>query len=118
MKPKRTIIVRGSVDSCQALYNTCLSIGIKFIRSSIVLKFILTFNHLGKNPDGLPSDNKVFIARKNETIDATIESHIYQVRLKDSLLSSLIFGKARDGGEVAWIDSRLTYQVTFKFLFL
>lgn len=67
--------------------------------------------HVGKNPDGLPSDNKVFIARKGETVDATIESHIYQVRLKDSLLSSLTFGKARDGGEVAWIDSRLTYQV-------
>ena len=56
------------------------------------------------------SDNKAFIARKGETIDATIESHIYQVRLKDSLLSSLSFGKARDA-EVAWIDARLTYQV-------
>ena len=56
------------------------------------------------------SDNKAFIARKGETIDATIESHIYQVRLKDSLLSSLSFGKARDA-EVAWIDGRLTYQI-------
>ena len=43
-------------------------------------------------------------------MDATIESHIYQVRLKDSLLSSLVFGKARDA-EVAWIDARLTYRV-------
>ena len=59
------------------------------------------------------SDNKAFIAKKGETIDATIESHIYQVRLKDSLLSSLLFGKARDA-EVAWIDARLTYQVNLQ----
>ncbi len=32
------------------------------------------------------------------------------MRLKDSLLSSLSFGKAKDA-EVAWIDARLTYQV-------
>ncbi|XP_046656106.1 probable cleavage and polyadenylation specificity factor subunit 2 isoform X2 [Daphnia pulicaria] len=83
MKPKRTIVVRGSSESCQALQNLCLSTG--------------------------SSDNKAFIARKGETIDATIESHIYQVRLKDSLLSSLLFGKAKDA-EVAWIDARLTYQ--------
>lgn len=50
----------------------------------------------------------VFIDRKGETIDATIESHIYQVCLKDSLLSLLTFGKGRDGGEVAWTNSRLT----------
>jgi cleavage and polyadenylation specificity factor subunit 2 len=56
------------------------------------------------------SENKAFIARKGEVIDATIESHIYQVRLKDSLLSSLIFGRTRDA-EVAWIDARLTYKV-------
>lgn len=64
----------------------------------------------------MPSDNKVFLARKGETIDATIESHIYQVRLKDSLLSSLTFGKTRDGCEVAWIDARLTYRVRTLFL--
>lgn len=66
--------------------------------------------HLGKSTDSSISDNKAFIARRGETIDATIESHIYQVRLKDSLLSSLKFGKTRDA-EVAWIDARLTYQV-------
>lgn len=63
------------------------------------------------------TDNKAFIARKGETIDATIESHIYQVRLKDSLLSSLTFGRARDA-EVAWIDSRLTYQVIYPLYLL
>jgi len=90
MKPKRTIVVRGSPESCQALYSFCLS--------------------TGKSTDSSISDNKAFIARRGETIDATIESHIYQVRLKDSLLSSLKFGKTRDA-EVAWIDARLTYQV-------
>lgn len=70
---------------------------------------------VGKGSDGAPSDNKAFIAKRGETIDATIESHIYQVRLKDSLLSSLVFGKTRDGCEVAWIDARLTYQVRFLF---
>lgn len=89
MKPKRTIVVRGSPESCQALCSFCHS--------------------TGKSVDSGTSDNKAFIARKGETIDATIESHIYQVRLKDSLLSSLKFGKTRDA-EVAWIDARLTYQ--------
>ena len=65
---------------------------------------------LGRSTDGSTSDNKAFIARKGETIDATIESHIYQVRLKDSLFSSLKFGKTKDA-EVAWIDAKLTYQV-------
>jgi len=89
MKPKRTIVVRGSPDSCQAMYDFCLS--------------------TGRSTDGSTSDNKAFIARKGETIDATIESHIYQVRLKDSLFSSLKFGKTKDA-EVAWIDAKLTYQ--------
>ena len=69
---------------------------------------MLIFN-LVKGTDA-SSGNKAFIARKGETIDATIESHIYQVRLKDSLLSSLVFGKARDA-EVTWIDAQLTNKV-------
>ena len=37
------------------------------------------------------------IARKEETVDATIESHIYQVRLKDSLLLSLLLYSEKPG---------------------
>ncbi|XP_035684217.1 cleavage and polyadenylation specificity factor subunit 2-like [Branchiostoma floridae] len=49
---------------------------------------------------------KVFTPRLNETVDATMESHIYQVKLKDSLVSSLQFYKARDT-ELAWVDGQL-----------
>ena len=38
MKPKRTIIVRGSLESCQALYNFCVPSGKPFCfkRATIV----------------------------------------------------------------------------------
>ncbi len=104
MKPKRTIVVRGSPESCQALQNFCLSTGNLTVAMVEGYALHLWFLVTGS------ADNKAFIAKKGETIDATIESHIYQVRLKDSLLSSLVFGRARDA-EVAWIDARLTYQV-------
>lgn len=43
------------------------------------------------------------MARAGHPADATTESHIYQVRLRDSLVSSLTFSKGRDA-EVAWVD--------------
>ena len=46
---------------------------------------------------------KVLIPRAGHPVDATTESHIYQVRLRDSLVSSLTFSKGRDA-EVAWLD--------------
>lgn len=42
------------------------------------------------------ADTKIFTPNKLEIVDATTESHIYQVRLTDQLLSSLDFQKGKD----------------------
>ena len=39
-------------------------------------------------------------------MDATTESHIFQVKLKDSLFFSLLFAKAKDT-EIAWVEGVL-----------
>lgn len=52
---------------------------------------------------------KVFTPKVMEIVDATTESHIYQVKLKDSLVSALEFSKARDA-ELAWVDGQLDFS--------
>lgn len=42
------------------------------------------------------TDAKIFTPNKLEIVDATTESHIYQVWLTDQLLSSLNFQKGKD----------------------
>uniref|UniRef100_A0A8C4N487 Cleavage and polyadenylation specificity factor subunit 2 n=1 Tax=Eptatretus burgeri TaxID=7764 RepID=A0A8C4N487_EPTBU len=83
------IIVHGSADATQHLTEACRAIG-------------------GK-------DIKVFVPRLYETVDATSENLIYQVRLKDSLVSSLTFRRARDG-ELAWVDGQLDIRANTSFL--
>jgi len=52
----------------------------------------------------------VYSPRLNEIIDATKERHIYQIKLKDSLLSNLNFVKVGQKEiEVAWIRGRIDY---------
>lgn len=41
-----------------------------------------------------------------QVVDATTESHIYQVKLRDSLVSSLQFSKAKNA-ELAWLDGEI-----------
>uniref|UniRef100_UPI00358E8751 cleavage and polyadenylation specificity factor subunit 2 n=1 Tax=Myxine glutinosa TaxID=7769 RepID=UPI00358E8751 len=89
MKPRQVIIVHGSADATQHLTEACRAIG-------------------GK-------DIKVFVPRLYETVDATSENLIYQVRLKDSLVSSLTFRRARDG-ELAWVDGQLDIRANTSFL--
>ncbi|XP_022083164.1 cleavage and polyadenylation specificity factor subunit 2-like [Acanthaster planci] len=79
VKPRQLIIVHGSEEATQHLAEYC--------RLQL-------------------AGTKVFTPSINETMDATMESHIYQVRLKDSLVSSLEFSKAKDA-ELAWIDGQL-----------
>lgn len=54
--------------------------------------------------------NKIFAPRLNEVVDATTERNIYQVKLKDSLVSSLKFAKARDGAELCWLDAAIELE--------
>ncbi|KAK9409486.1 Cleavage and polyadenylation specificity factor subunit 2 [Crotalus adamanteus] len=85
MKPRQLIIVHGPPEASQDLTESCRAFG-------------------GK-------DIKVYMPKLHETIDATSETHIYQVRLKDSLVSSLHFCKAKDA-ELAWIDGVLDMRVS------
>ncbi|KAJ1105298.1 hypothetical protein NDU88_002706 [Pleurodeles waltl] len=85
MKPRQLIIVHGAPEACQDLAQSCRAFG-------------------GK-------DIKVYTPKLHETIDATSETHIYQVRLKDSLVSSLQFCKAKDA-ELAWVDGVLDMRVS------
>ncbi|MEE6494364.1 hypothetical protein FKM82_017112 [Ascaphus truei] len=84
MKPRQLVIVHGPPDAGQDLSEACRAFG-------------------GK-------DIKVYTPKLHETVDATSETHIYQVRLKDSLVSSLKFCKAKDT-ELAWIDGVLDMRV-------
>lgn len=49
---------------------------------------------------------KVFAPQRGELIDATTESHIYQIKLTELLVSQLSFQKGKDA-EVTWIDAKV-----------
>ncbi|XP_026691028.2 cleavage and polyadenylation specificity factor subunit 2-like [Ciona intestinalis] len=49
---------------------------------------------------------EVFTPAVNEVVDTTKERHIYQVKLKDSLVGTLRFSNARDS-EICWIDAKV-----------
>ncbi|CAG0891466.1 unnamed protein product [Darwinula stevensoni] len=79
VKPRRLLIVRGSADACKALQAHALKNGVE----------------------------KSYITKGTDVIDASTESHIYQVRLKDSLIAMLHFSRGgREEGtpELSWID--------------
>lgn len=82
IKPRRLIVVRGTADATEALATYC--------RAGAV-------------------QGKVFSPHLYEVVDATTESHIYQVRLKDSLVSSLQFSRGKDA-ELAWVDGLVDMQ--------
>ena len=45
--------------------------------------------------------------KNGETVDATTESFIYQVRLPDPLMSGLVFQNGKDDTQLAWVDGRI-----------
>ncbi|XP_022244623.1 cleavage and polyadenylation specificity factor subunit 2-like isoform X2 [Limulus polyphemus] len=79
-KPRRLILVRGSPTAIDSLASYCQNSGLV--------------------------QGKVFIPKLYEWVDATTESHIYQVKLKDSLVSSLNFARAKEA-ELAWVDGEI-----------
>jgi len=82
MKPKRLVIVRGGDEAnTKAFYDYCVN-------------------------SGCVQDNRVFAPKAHEIVDATTESHIYQVKLKESLLAMLQFRKAKNA-ELAWLDAEI-----------
>ncbi|XP_005112434.2 cleavage and polyadenylation specificity factor subunit 2 [Aplysia californica] len=80
IKPKQLILVHGPDEATKSLGEYCQNTG--FVEGS------------------------VFCPNIGDVIDATTERHIYQVRLRDQLVSSLSFARARDM-ELAWVDGQL-----------
>ena len=82
IKPRRLILVRGDEKATELMRDYSMgSLGL--------------------------DSTKLFTPRRNEIVDATTERNIYQVKLKDSLVSSLKFAKARDGAELCWIEAAI-----------
>ncbi|CAD6231676.1 GSCOCG00001529001-RA-CDS [Cotesia congregata] len=79
LRPRRVVLVRGSKKDCEVLAQQARSVGAR-----------------------------VFIPGPGETLDVTTETHIYQVRLTDALVSGLKFSKGRGDAEVAWVDAMIT----------
>lgn len=78
LRPRRVVIVRGNETSTQHMAKHCeLNLGAR-----------------------------VFTPNRGEIVDATTETHIYQVRLTEALLSQLEFKKGKDA-EIAWIDGQI-----------
>ncbi|KAK3733495.1 hypothetical protein QZH41_019405, partial [Actinostola sp. cb2023] len=81
VNPRKLILIHGDSESTEHLAEYCLT------NTSIQV-------------------SQVFIPLPGETVEATGERHIYQVKLRDALVSSLQFSRARDA-ELAWLDGQL-----------
>lgn len=81
LRPRRVIVVRGSPSNTEFIANYC--------QQSV--------------------SARVFTPKKGEMIDATTESHIYQIKLTESLVSQLRFQKGKDA-EVAWVDAQIVLR--------
>lgn len=77
LRPRRVILVRGSPSSLETLGEFCNEV--------------------------VEGDNNIFVPKNGEVVDATTERFIYQIRLRDSLFSTLKFSKAKDA-QLAWLD--------------
>jgi cleavage and polyadenylation specificity factor subunit 2 len=77
LKPRKVVLVRGEKHSLADLKDFCSEV--------------------------VEGENNVFVPRNGEVVDATTERFIYQVRLRDSLFSTLKFSKAKDA-QLAWLD--------------
>lgn len=78
IRPKQLILVHGTRESTESLAEYC--------------------NRL----EGV----KILMPRIGDIVDATRESHIYQVRLRDYVVSALDFAKAKEI-ELAWVDGQI-----------
>ncbi|XP_046847920.1 cleavage and polyadenylation specificity factor subunit 2-like [Xenia sp. Carnegie-2017] len=84
VKPRQLVVIHGSPDATKHLAEYC--------RKNIDMEV-----------------KTVFTPNTGETVDATRESHIYQIILRDSLVSSLQFSQTRDA-EIAWVDGQLVRE--------
>merc|ERR1712012_1333231 len=85
LKPRRIILIRGSKENISTMKNYC--------------------------KEFMPNEKAIFTPKNGELIDVTTERFIYQVKLRDSLFSTLSFSKAREGHldlHLAWVDGIIT----------
>lgn len=81
LRPRRVIVVRGTPKNIELVANHCSqSIGAR-----------------------------VFTPNKGDVVDATTETHIYQVKLTEALVGQLQFQRGKEA-EVAWIDAQLAMR--------
>ncbi len=83
MKPKNLIVIHGNEKSTTEMLEYCQN-------QKIV-------------------QNRIFTPKLNELVNATLETQIYNVKLKDELVSSLKFQKIKDY-ELAWVDAVIKYN--------
>nr|CAB3233517.1 cleavage and polyadenylation specificity factor subunit 2 [Phallusia mammillata] len=89
IKPREVILVRGDPLATR--------------------KFSESITKLLNSGAGSTSAVEVFTPAVNEVVDTTKERHIYQVKLKDSLVGSLRFSTAKDA-EICWLDAKVDYS--------
>nr|KAG5700899.1 hypothetical protein BaRGS_012306 [Batillaria attramentaria] len=77
IKPRQLVLIHGTEEATSSLAEYCHSSGVV--------------------------QGNVFCPSVGDFIDATTERQIYQVRLRDQLVSSLTFSRARDI-ELTWVD--------------
>jgi cleavage and polyadenylation specificity factor subunit 2 len=85
MKPKNLIVIHGNEKSTKEMMEYCQNQ--KIVQS------------------------RIFTPKTNEFVNATLETQIYNVKLKDELVSSLKFQKVKDY-ELAWVDAIIKYNTS------
>ena len=83
IKPKNLIIIHGNQKATQEMQEYC-------VNQKIV-------------------QSRIFTPKVNEMVNATLETQIYNAKLKDELVSSLKFQKVKDY-ELAWVDAIVKYS--------
>lgn len=97
IKPREVILVRGTPSNTMRFADA--------LRRTLGAEVTAP----GLAPVASSSDAiQVFTPAVDEVVDTTKERHIYQVKLRDSLVNTLRFFKAKDA-EVCWLDSKLDY---------
>uniref|UniRef100_A0A7E4UVQ9 Cleavage and polyadenylation specificity factor subunit 2 n=1 Tax=Panagrellus redivivus TaxID=6233 RepID=A0A7E4UVQ9_PANRE len=85
-KPRKLVLVHGTKEATKHLAKFCI--------------------------DNNVVQDQVFTPRLNESIDATVESRIIQVKLSENLMKFLKFNKIRDV-DVCWINAKLVRRDPF-----
>ncbi|XP_077966270.1 cleavage and polyadenylation specificity factor subunit 2-like isoform X2 [Styela clava] len=98
IKPREVILVRGTPSNTTRLAETIR----RTLGGDISAPGLAP---LAPSPDAV----QVFTPAVDEVVDTTKERHIYQVKLKDSLVNTLRFFKTKDA-EVCWLNAKLDFM--------